>query len=94
MIVERITWKVSYSHQNEFIELLKATVEAMGFTPCVCTYRFGAADIVTSDLEFETFLDREKYWEDFDYNAPEHVAFHERLPDLATTAKHELLIVH
>jgi hypothetical protein len=33
MIVERVTWKVGYRHQKAVIELLKATVQAMGFTP-------------------------------------------------------------
>ena len=95
MIVERWKWKVRYKHQSEFIESLKALVEALGFTPRVCTYRFGAVDTVTSELEFESFLDREKWWEDFDRSMLEYVEFVEKSQDLAEPDRAcELLIVH
>jgi hypothetical protein len=72
-------------HHNEFIELVKATVEAWGFTPRVCSHLFGDADIVTSDLEFETHADREAFMAGFDDSQPEYVEFLKRYPDLAET---------
>ena len=95
MVVERWTWQVRPARQSEFIESLKAMVEAIGFTPRVCTYRFGAVDKVTSELEFESFLDREKWYEAFDRSLPEFVEFVKKTQDLAEPGRVcELLIVH
>ena len=95
MLVERFTWKVSHLVQKEFIELLKAMLEAQGKTPRVCTYVFGDRDIVTSDLHYETLADREKDVADFDYNQPEWIAFVAKYPDLAETGMTcELLQMH
>ena len=95
MIVERVTWKVNHIHQSEFIELLKALVEAMGHTPRVCSCMFGPADTVTSELEFETMEDREKSVNDFDLSMPEYVAYVEKYPELAETGMtRELLRLH
>jgi hypothetical protein len=95
MIVERWTWQVNPAHKSEFIELTKALVQALGMKPRVCSYRFGVSTAVSSDMEFETFLDREKYWERLDTSIPEWVEFHEKHPDLVETGTTcELLIVH
>jgi hypothetical protein len=95
MIIERFTWKVSHQRHKEFIRLVKALVEAMGHTPRVCSYLFGDADIVTSELEFQSLADREQSVIDFDYSLPEWAAFVERYPDLAETGMtRELLRVH
>jgi hypothetical protein len=95
VIIERFTWKVSHLHHAEFIALVRALVEAMGHTPRVCSYLFGDADIVTSDLEFETLADREQSVVDFDFSLPEWAAFVEKYPDLAETGMtRELLRVH
>lgn len=95
MIIERWTWVVRPVHQSEVIELLKALVEALGFTPRICTYRFGAIDKISSDLEFESFLDREEWWEGFDPNLAEYVVWIEKELELAEPGLTcELLIVH
>jgi len=95
MIVERWTWQVKPARQSEFIELVKATVEALGLTPRVCSYRFGAVDTVSSDLEFETFLDRTEWWDNYDPSLPEVVEWYEKYPDLTELGRTmELLIVH
>lgn len=95
MLIERFTWKVSHLHQKEFIELLKAMLEAQGKSPHVCSYVFGDRDIVTSDLQYETMADREKDVADFDYDQPEWIAFVEKYPDLAETGMtSELLRLH
>jgi hypothetical protein len=95
MIVERFTWKAKVGCRAEVIELVKALVEEIGLTPRVCSYVFGPYDIVSSDLEFETMEDREKFWADFDGSGPAWAEFHEKLPDLTGSgATHELLQVH
>ena len=95
MIVERWTWEVRPDNQSEVIESLKALVKALGFTPRICTYRFGAVDKVVSDIEFESFLDREKWWEGVDRNLPEYLAWIEKQSDLTEAGRTcELLIVH
>jgi hypothetical protein len=95
MIVERWTWTVRPAHQDEFVGAVKALVEAHGLTPRVCTYRFGGADRVTSDLKFESFLDREKWWENADRSRPEYIEFQKKQLELAEPGRvSELLIVH
>jgi hypothetical protein len=95
VIIERFTWKVSHLHHAEFIALVRALVEAMGHTPRVCSYLFGDAGIVTSDLEFGSVVDREQAIADLDYTLPEWVKFIEKYPDLAETGMtRELLRVH
>lgn len=95
MLIERFTWKVSHLHQKEFIELLKAMLEAQGKTPRVCSYVFGDRDIVMSDLHYETMADREKDMAGLDYDQPEWIAFVEKYPDLAETGMtSELLRLH
>jgi hypothetical protein len=95
MLIERFTWKVSHLHQKEFIELLKAMLEAWGKTSRVCTYVFGDRDIVTSDLHYETMADREMDVADSDYDQPAWIAFVAKYPDLAETGMtSELLQVH
>ncbi len=95
MIVERWTWQVRTENKSEFIELVKASVEALGFTPRVCSYRFGAMDTVSSDLEFETLQDREKWWDNHDTSLPVWVEWYEKYPDLIEPGRTcELLFVH
>jgi hypothetical protein len=95
MLIERFTWKVSHLHQKEFIELLKAMLEAQGKTPRVCSYVFGDRETVTSDLQYETMADREQDIADFDYDQPEWIAWVEKYPDLAETGiTCELLRLH
>ena len=95
MIIERWTYTVRYSNRSEFIDLLKDTVRLMGFTPRVCSVRFGAADRVSSDLEFESLLAREEFWENFDYDTPGWNERHDEFMALAETGTTcELLIVH
>jgi hypothetical protein len=94
MLIERFTWKVSHLHQKEFIELLKAMLEAWGKTPRVCTYVFGDRDIVTSDLYYETMADRERDVAEVDYDQPGWIAFVAKYPDLAETGMTSLLQVH
>jgi hypothetical protein len=95
MIVERWTWTVRPRYQSEVIELLKALVEALGFTPRICTYRFGATDRVSSELESESYQARAEWWDGFDGNVPEYVAWLEKQSDLTEAGRTcELLIVH
>ena len=95
MIVERITWKVNHIHHSEFIKLVKAAVEGLGKTPRICSYMFGPKDVVTSDLEFETMDDRQKYWADLDRNQADFVEWIKKYPDLAEIGMTaELLRVH
>ena len=95
MVIERWTWQVRPSNQQEAIELLKDLVKALGFKPRVCSYRFGPVEAVSSDLEFDSFLDREKWWADLDTSLPEYVAWEERLGELTEPGiTSELLIVH
>ena len=61
MIIQRWTWKVKVGHKAEMIELAKAAAEAAGVRVRVCSYIFGPYDAVSSDAEFETEEDRDKY---------------------------------
>ena len=93
MIVQRITWKVKVGCKNEFIELTKAVVEEQGLTPRVCSYVFGPYDVVTSDLEFETEEDQQKYHTDWSKpKTAEWAKKHAELTESGTTV--ELLRVH
>jgi hypothetical protein len=82
MLVERWTWKAKQGHRRELIELIKAWVERNGFTPRVSSVVYGAWDTVSSDLEFETIEDRQKFWEAFDWSQPEVAEFLKTLQNL------------
>ena len=85
MLVERHTWRVEYGQRSEWVEVVKAWVEAAGLTPRVCSYLYGPKDIVTSDLEFETIQDIQKFWDNFDSKSPAHVSLHEKQHDLGVS---------
>jgi len=97
MIIERFTWKVRHSRQQqeELIKSVKAMVEKAGWTTRTCTFMFGPSDIVILDLEFETEEDRQKFWASIDWSLPEMTEFVKKYADLAESgATHELLRVH
>jgi hypothetical protein len=95
MIIERWTWTVHYSHKSEFTGLVKEHVAQIGFTPRICSTRFGTTDRVSWDLEFESFLAREEFWESFDYDRPGWNERHDRFIALSETGTTcELLVVH
>ena len=95
MIIERWTFPVKVECQSEFIELTKASLAESGLTPRVCTYIVGPHDVVIFDLEFETELDRLKYWEDVDWGKPKAAEFKKKGADLIESGvTNELLRVH
>ena len=94
MIIARYTWKAKSGCRAEVITLVKAMVERLGFTPRVCTYEWGSYDIVTSDLEFETMEDLDKFWKDLDRSQPAWVEWLKNYPDLVESHWSELLQVH
>ena len=94
MLIERRTFKTKVGCRDEVIKLLKALVEEQGLTPRVCTYVDGPEDIVTSDYEFETMEDMDKFWNDVDPSGPVFVEAHEKVPDLIESRCKESLRVH
>ena len=97
MIIMRGKWKVKFGCEDEAIKLNKAAVEELGFTPRVSTHRWGSqttAGIVTSDLEFETMEDMDKFLDDIDTSQPAWVEWHKRYVDLIESHWSELLQVH
>jgi len=97
MIIERFTWKVRHTsqQQEEFIKSVKAMVEKGGWTGRTCTFMFGPSDIVIQDLEFETEEDRQEFWASIDWSLPEMAEFVKKYAALAESgATHELLRVH
>ena len=95
-VVERWTWKVKAGCRDEFVELVKSWVERHGLTPRVCSFLFGAWNTVSSDLEFETEEDRQKFYDDIvDWSQPENVKLLQKLNDLRESdLTHELLQLH
>ncbi len=94
MRIMRFTWKAKTGCRAEVIRLVKAMVVELSLTPRVCTYMYGAYDIVTSYLEFETEEDQNKFWNNIDTSQPAWVEFHKKLPDLVESHWSELLQVH
>ena len=94
MIVRRFLWKAKTGGRAEVIELVKAMVEELGFTPRVCTYRDGSYDTVISYLEFETEEDEKRMWDNIDSSQPAWVEWHKRSPDLVESHWSEYLQVH
>jgi len=96
MIVERIVWKVKAGCRDEVVKLVKAVAEEAGVTPRVCTFTSGPPDIVTSDFEFETEEERQKFWKDLDWSAPAIDKWIKKHDDLTERSEyhHELLQVH
>ena len=97
MIVERFTWKAKVGCEAEVVKLVKALVEEAGFTPRVCTYTFGPFHLVTSDLEFETEEERQKFWNDIDSSQPAYAEWRKKRPGLIESYEgnhRELLRVH
>jgi hypothetical protein len=95
MIVERWTWKVKLGCRAEVIELAKTAIAEAGLTPRICSFIFGPYDIVSSDLEFESEEDRQKWWAGLDWSQPGLAEWRKKEPELLVSGtSHELLHVH
>lgn len=94
MIIARFSWKAKTGCRPEVIKLVKALAEELGFTPRVCTYRWGVYDTVTSEFEFETMEDQDKFWNNVDPSQPAYAEWIKKVPDLVESHWMELLHVH
>ncbi len=95
MIVKRHTWRVGFDQREEYVEAVKAAVEATGLTPRVYSYLYGPKDIVTLDREFETMQDLQKFEDNYDFKSPAHVKFAEKSKALgASYVNAELLTLY
>ena len=97
MIIMRGKWKVKFGCEGEVIKFVKAVQEELGLTPRICTHMWGSqttAGIVTSDFEFETMEDLNKFWDNLDRSGPAYVEWHKKNTDLVESHWLELLQVH
>ena len=94
MIIARYSWKAKTGCRAGIIEFIKGLVKELGFTPRVCTHVWGSYDMVTSDLEFETMEDLDKFWSNLE-PIPAFVEWEEKKRvDLVESHWRELLQVH
>ena len=89
MIVERRTYKVKLSREQETVDFVKETQKVFGYPHKQRIYIpiSGPANVIYHEYEFKDWQEREKFWEDF-FALPQMPEWIEKWKELIATAGH------